>query len=49
MKRVHVLERPTPVNEIANLEIDTYDNEHWQARAERMRLRRWRRIKQQLA
>lgn len=49
MKRVHVLERPMAVEDIDSLDIDDYDKGRNQQRVERIRLRKWRKIKHQAA
>ena len=49
MKRVHILERPISVRDIDSLEIDDYGKEWSQQKAERVRLRKWRKIKHQAA
>jgi hypothetical protein len=48
MKRVHILERPTPVSDINDYDMEDYSGD-WSTKAERVRLKRWRRVKQQLA
>lgn len=47
MRRVQILARTTPVSEIDDLETDEYMNAKWDHRAERARLRSYRRVKQQ--
>ena len=49
MKRVHILERPMSVSDIDALEIDDYGTESSYQKAERVRLRKWRKIKHQSA
>jgi hypothetical protein len=49
VKRVHVLERPMSVGDIDSLDMDEFDNDQAQQRVERVRLRKWRKLKQQAA
>ena len=48
MTRKHILERPISVAELKDLDIDDYGREP-NHKAERNKLRQWRRLKQQLA
>lgn len=48
MKRIHILERPTPVSDIDLLDYEDQPSD-WMTKAERVRLRRWRRVKRQIA
>ncbi|MEJ0073677.1 MAG: hypothetical protein WDN27_06455 [Candidatus Saccharibacteria bacterium] len=48
MKRLHILNKPTSVDNLADIDSDTYTNS-WQLKAERIEARRLRRFKQQLA
>jgi|GEM_PF-3362563 len=47
MKRVQILARATPVSEIDDLDTDDYLSSKWHPKAERARIRNYRRVKQQ--
>ncbi len=47
MKKVHVLSRPTSVEDIDMIETDNFDT-NWDKKADRVRLQKWRRVKHQL-
>lgn len=48
MKRLHIITKPTAVDDFANFDPDSYEN-NWQLKAERLEVRRLRKFKQQLA
>jgi hypothetical protein len=48
MTRKHILERPIAVAELKDLNIDDYTSEP-NHKADRTKIRQWRRLKQQLA
>ncbi len=47
MKRLHIITKPTAVNDLAEMDADSYEND-WELRAERLHVRRLRRFRQQL-
>lgn len=47
MKRVHVLGRPISVRDIEDLEVDSLQKDWVPQKAQRARLRKWRKIKHQ--
>jgi|GEM_PF-5297614 len=49
MKRAHVLQRPISVSDIDMLELEDFDKDLAQQKAERVRLRKWRKVKHQSA
>jgi hypothetical protein len=48
MKRLHIITKPTAVDDLADLDPDSYENA-WQLKAERLETRRLRKFKRQLA
>jgi len=47
MKRLHIITKPTAVNDLADMDSDSYENA-WELRAEYLQAKRMRRFKQQL-
>jgi hypothetical protein len=47
MKRLSIINKPTAVDELANLDADVYEND-WQLKAERLRTKQLRKFKHQL-
>jgi hypothetical protein len=48
MKRLHIINKPTAVDALADIDSDSFTNS-WQLKAERLEIKRLRRFKQQLA
>ncbi|HSX15194.1 MAG TPA: hypothetical protein VLF40_00185 [Candidatus Saccharimonadales bacterium] len=48
MKRLHIITKPTTVDELADFNSDNFGGE-WELRAERLEARRLRKFKQQLS
>ena len=48
MKRLHIINKPTTVDALADLDADRYESV-WQLKAERLEVRRLRKFKRQLA
>ncbi len=48
MKRVHIITKPTTVEDLADFDADAYESA-WQLKAERLETRRLRKFKRQLA
>jgi hypothetical protein len=48
MKRLHIITKPTAVNDLADLDSETYEGT-WELRAERLEAKRLRQFKQRLA
>lgn len=48
MKRLHILNKPTTIDNLEDIESDSYTN-MWQLKAERLQTRRLRKFKQQWA
>lgn len=48
MKRLHILNTPTSVTNLADIDTDVFNNA-WQLKAERLEIRRLRQFKRQLA
>ena len=47
MKRLHIITKPTAVNDLAEMDPDNYEGA-WQLRAEHLQAKRLRKFKQQL-
>jgi len=47
MKRLHIITKPTTVDDMADLDTDSFGGS-WELRAERLETKRLRRFKQQL-
>ena len=47
MKRLHIITKPTAVDDLADFDSDNFESS-WQLRAERLEAKRLRRFKQQL-
>ena len=48
MKRLHIITKPMNVDNLEDIDQDSYTNA-WQLKAERLEMKRMRRFKQQLA
>ncbi len=48
MKRLHIITKPTAVNDLAEIDDDTYSG-IWELRAERLEVRKLRKLKQRMA
>lgn len=48
MKAKHILNRPTPVTELDDMHIDDFAQD-WSPKMDRIRLKQWRKLKQELA
>lgn len=48
MKRLHILNKPTSVKDLKNLDLDQY-NDTWGLKMEKLEARRWKKFKQRLA
>ncbi|HSX31521.1 MAG TPA: hypothetical protein VLE99_06425 [Candidatus Saccharimonadales bacterium] len=48
MKRLHIITKPTAVNDLTDLNADNYESA-WELRAERLEVKRLRKFKQRLA
>lgn len=48
MKRLHIITKPTAVDDLAEIDSDSYSG-MWELRAERLEVRRLRKLKQRMA
>jgi hypothetical protein len=48
MRKVHFLTRPTPVTQLGSEDLEELFSDDWREKAERLQMRRWRKLKREM-